>query len=82
VHNVSRVAGLHDGISTEQVRVTSIAPAIDCGEIEIAGRRVGLWKSPRDQVRQRRLQLGARLTEPAGSHLERDIARLDAKAHR
>src|SRR6266508_1249218 len=80
--NVPGIAGLHRGPTAEQVRVTSIAPPVDCGEIEVTRRRVGLWKSARQQVRQHRLELGARLAEAAGGHLQWNIARLNAEAHR
>jgi hypothetical protein len=63
------------------VRVPSIAPPINCGEIEIAGGRVGLWKSARYQVRERRTEIGNRFAKPTGGKLWRDISRLDAEAH-
>jgi len=81
LHNISRVSGLHHGPAAKQVRMASIAPSVDCGEIEVTRRRIGLWKSARQQVRQRRLEFGARLTEAAGGHLQWDIARLDAETH-
>src|SRR5262245_25726006 len=80
LHNISGVARLHHPAG-EQVRVVSIAPPVDCGEVEIAGRRIGLWKSARQQIGQHRLEFGARLAEAAGGHLQRDIARLDVEAH-
>jgi hypothetical protein len=44
--NIASIARLHRP-AAEQVRMSSIAPPINCSEIEISGRRVGLWKSPR-----------------------------------
>jgi hypothetical protein len=46
--------------------MSSIAPPIDGGEVEVSSRRVGLWKSPGDQIGQRRLELGERFAEAAG----------------
>src|SRR5262245_4957004 len=81
LHDVSCVARMHCLAASEQVRMTSIAPPVDCGEVEVAGRRVCLWKSARQQIRQHRLEFGARFAEAAGGHLQRDIARLDVEAH-
>src|SRR5262245_65513515 len=76
------ITRLHRGPIAEEVRVTSIAPPVDCGEIEVTRRRVGLWKSARQQVGQHCLELGARLAEAAGGYLQWDIARLNAETHR
>ena len=48
--DIASIARLHCGCAAEQVRMSSIAPPVDCGEVEITGRRVGLWKSSRDQI--------------------------------
>jgi hypothetical protein len=61
--------------------MSSIAPPVDGGEVEVSSRRVGLWKSPGDQIGQRRLELGERFAEAAGGHLWRNVARFDAEAH-
>jgi len=63
-NDIFRIASQHLA-TTEQVRVTSIAPPINGGEVEIARRRVGLWKSACEQVRQHRLKLAGRLAEAA-----------------
>jgi hypothetical protein len=57
------------------------APPVDRGEIEIAGRRISLWKSPRHQIGQCRIKLGECLAKAAGGNLWRNVARFDAKAH-
>src|SRR5262245_7114791 len=79
-HNIPCVTSLHRA-PAEQVRMTSIAPAVDCGEVEVAGCRVGLWESSGQKVGQRHLEFGACLAETAGGHLQRNVARLDAEAH-
>jgi hypothetical protein len=63
------------------VRVASIAPSINCSEIEIASRRIGLWKPPGYQIGERRIKLGKRLAEAAGGHLWRDVAGFNPEAH-
>jgi hypothetical protein len=63
------------------VRVSSIAPPVDGGEVEVSSRRIGLWKSPGDQMGQRRFELGERLAEAPGGYLWRNVARFDVEAH-
>jgi hypothetical protein len=79
--DVLGIACLHGGAAAEQVRVTSIAPSVDCGEIEISGCRVRLWKAPRYKVGKRRIELGKRFAKAAGGHLWRNVARFNAEAH-
>ena len=61
------------------MRVTSIAPSIDCREIEIACRGVGLWKAPRHQVSQRGLKVSECLPQPARCGIGGDISRVNSE---
>jgi hypothetical protein len=80
-NDVLCVASLYRCAAPKQVRVTSIAPSVDCGEIKIPRGGVGRWKSSRDQAGKCRIEFGKRFAEATCGQLRRDVSRFDTETH-
>jgi hypothetical protein len=78
---IAGIAGTYGASLAVEVRVSPVAPSVDCRKVKVASVEIWTRESARDQVRQERIEFGKRFAEPLGCAVGRNVAGLNAEAH-